>query len=48
MAVTAATLAAGGRYEFINRNFEGQVDGERMYGVNGVGKAFVFRRHDIH
>lgn len=46
-AITAAVLPAGGRYEFINRNFEGQIDAEMMYGVNGVGKAFVFDGTDL-
>ena len=40
--VTAFTLPAGGRYEFINHNFLGQADTIEMYGVNGVGKAFHY------
>lgn len=38
----AATLPAGGRYEFVNHNFYGASQLQRMYGVNGVGKAFEF------
>lgn len=38
----AVTLPAGGRYEFITYNFYGSSDLHRMYGVNGVGKAFEF------
>lgn len=36
----ATTLPAGGRYEFINHNFYGTSSLERMYGCNGVGRAF--------
>jgi hypothetical protein len=38
----AITLPPGGRYECINFNFSGSTDSYRMYGVNGVGKAFEF------
>lgn len=36
------TLPAGGKYEFINHNFYGASNRYRMYGCNGVGKAFEF------
>lgn len=36
----AITLPAGGRYEFVNHNFYGASELKRMYGVNGVGRAF--------
>ena len=39
-AVSGATLPAGGRYSFLNHNFEGQAASEKMYGANGVGRAF--------
>ena len=39
---SAITLPAGGRYELRNENFFGASDLYRMYGVNGVGKAFEF------
>ncbi len=41
-ADAAITLPAGGTYEFRNENFFGASDLLRMYGVNGVGKAFEF------
>lgn len=44
-ANAAQTLAAGGRYEFRNNNFYGASDKYRMYGVNGVGKAFEYDDH---
>jgi hypothetical protein len=37
---TENALPAGGRYEFVNHNFYGASNLKRMYGVNGVGKAF--------
>lgn len=37
---TATTLVAGGRYDFINYNFGGHSGTYRMYGCNGVDKAF--------
>ncbi len=37
---SAITLPAAGRYEFHNYNFYGASDLYRMYGANGVGKAF--------
>lgn len=39
---TAITLPAGGRYQFDIANFFGQATSIRMYGCNGVGKAFEF------
>lgn len=39
---TAVTLPAGGRYQFDIANFFGQATSIRMYGCNGVGKAFEF------
>jgi hypothetical protein len=39
-ADVANTLPAGGTYEFRNHNFYGAVSLSRMYGVNGVGRAF--------
>lgn len=36
----STTLPAGGKYEFVNHNFGGHVGTRRMYGCNGVGKAF--------
>lgn len=39
---TAITLPAGGRYQFYIYNFFGQLTSIRMYGCNGVGKAFEF------
>jgi hypothetical protein len=38
----AITLPAGGRYEVVNHNFYGASDLLRMYGVNGVGRAFEY------
>lgn len=38
--VVANALPAGGRYDFINSNFYGSSNLERMYGVNGVGRGF--------
>jgi hypothetical protein len=37
---TATTLPPGGRYDFVNHNFYGASNLYRMYGCNGVGKAF--------
>lgn len=39
---TAITLPAGGRYQFDLYNFFGQATTLRMYGCNGVGRAFEF------
>lgn len=41
-AQAAITLPPGGRYRFRNHNFFGQSSFLRMYGVNGVGRAFEF------
>jgi hypothetical protein len=38
----AITLPAGGRYDCINHNFYGASHLKRMYGANGVGRAFEF------
>jgi hypothetical protein len=38
----AITLPAGGRYDCINHNFYGVSHLKRMYGANGVGRAFEF------
>ena len=34
------TLAASGRFEFVNHNFGGHAGSEKMYGCDGVSKAF--------
>ena len=34
------TLAAGGRFEFVNNNFGGHASTRRMYGVDGVSLGF--------
>lgn len=39
---TATTLPPNGRYEFVNNNFGGSINTQKMYGVNGVGRAFEF------
>ena len=39
-ANSANTLTAGGKYEFINYNFQGQSYQKKMYGCNGLDKAF--------
>jgi hypothetical protein len=36
------TLAPGGSYEFVNRNFYGSTATDAMYGCDGVNKAFEF------
>lgn len=41
-AHSAIAFPAGGRYECVNANFTGSTATERVYGVNGVGKAFEF------
>lgn len=38
----AITLPAGGRYDFITHNFYASSGSSRMYGCNGVGRAFEF------
>jgi hypothetical protein len=39
---TGYSLPAGGRYEFVIHNFFGSSALERVYGCNGVGRAFEF------
>lgn len=39
---TAITLAAGGKFEFVKANFSGQGTTRRIYGCDGVNKAFEF------
>lgn len=39
---TSITLAIGGRFECINYNFTGSSDTQRMYGCDGVNRAFEF------
>lgn len=41
-ALVSSAFPPGGRYEFVNYNFYGASSGQRMYGVNGVGKGFQF------
>lgn len=41
-AETAITLAPGGRFEFAKYNFSGQSTTRRIYGCDGVNKAFEF------
>lgn len=38
----ANAFPPGGRYSFITENFYGATNQRRVYGVNGVGKAFEF------
>lgn len=38
--LSSPTLPAGGRYEFLNANFEGQADSLKAFGANGAGPAF--------
>ena len=40
--VSTATLVAGGDYEFVNHNFSGHSGSQKMYGCDGVNKAFQF------
>lgn len=39
---SAITLAKDGRYEFVNANFGGAAGSTKMYGCDGVNKAFEF------
>ena len=39
---SAITLSPDGRYEVINANFTGSTNTKRMYGCDGVNKAFEF------
>lgn len=41
-AQTAITFLAGGRFEFVNTNFAGSTATYRMYGCDGVNRAFEF------
>lgn len=40
--VTTPTLSPSGRYEFLNHNFGGAASTSKMYGCDGVNKAFRF------
>jgi hypothetical protein len=39
---TAITMATGGKFEFVKANFSGQGSTRRIYGCDGVNKAFEF------
>jgi hypothetical protein len=39
---SAITLSPSGRFEFINYNFGGAASSQKMYGCDGVNKAFEF------
>lgn len=39
---TAITLSPSGRFEFVNHNFAGTANSTKMYGCDGVNKAFEF------
>jgi len=41
-AQTQYALQPGGRFEFVNNNFSGNVNNYRMYGCDGVNPAFEF------
>lgn len=41
-AETAITLLPGGKFEFVKANFSGQGTTRRIYGCDGVNKAFEF------
>jgi hypothetical protein len=41
-AGAAITRAAGGQCEFVNANFTGSTDTQKMYGVDGVNPCFEF------
>ena len=43
----AHTLPAGGRYYFLNHNFEGMPASEKAFGVNGKGRAFSLHRSRV-
>jgi hypothetical protein len=40
--VTTPALAPGGHYEFVNANFGGSAAMKKMFGCDGVNKAFMF------
>ncbi len=44
-AIALQEFPAGGRYRTIGHNFYGAANLERLYGVNGVGKAFEVKNH---
>lgn len=41
-AVTPITLLPGGHFEFVVCNFSGQLETRRIYGCDGINKAFEF------
>lgn len=41
-SLSPITLQPGGRYQFDNYNFSGSTDTHKMYGCDGVNKAFEF------
>lgn len=41
-ASSAITIPPGGKYSFVNANFGGSSQSKKMYGANGVGRAFEF------
>lgn len=41
-AQTAITMATGGKFEFVEANFFGQLSGQRLYGCDGVNRLFEF------
>jgi len=41
-AQTAITLNPGGKFEFVNANFYGSLSTYRMYGCDGINRAFEF------
>jgi hypothetical protein len=46
-AQTSTTLLPGGRFEFYNYNFGGQLGTRAMYGCDGVNRAFSFDGTDF-
>jgi hypothetical protein len=42
VTVTTPALLPGGQYQFVNYNFTGAAGGTRMYGCDGVNRAFQF------
>jgi hypothetical protein len=44
-AIAAQSFPAGGRYRTLSHNFYGAANLFRLYGVNGVGKAFELKGH---
>ena len=42
VVVSTTALTAGGTYEFVNHNFTGHSGSQKMYGCDGVNKAFQF------